>query len=90
VVVTGRLTRSAADGTTLLPEWEALRHDPNVGRLVAAGFDYAYVDGKAWASMSPQTQAGYRDACVREVAAVHDDGENGDRWLFDLRECPPG
>lgn len=88
VAVTGRLTRSAEDSSTLLPAWQALRLDPRVGRIVGAGFGYAYVDRASWDEMSAQTRLGYQDTCVREVASVHDNGANGDRWLFDLRDCP--
>jgi hypothetical protein len=89
VAVTGRLTRSARDSSTLLGTWEALVDDPFVDRLVRAGFDYAYVDRSWWNNMSEEERQSFRAACVREVAAVHDNGANGDRWLYDLRACPP-
>jgi hypothetical protein len=90
VAVTGRLTRSAQDSSTLLPEWENLVREAAVGRLVAAGFDYAYVDRTWWDNMDEAGRRSFKDPCVQEVAAVHDNGANGDRWLFDLRACPPG
>jgi hypothetical protein len=90
VAVTGRLTRSARDSSTLLDSWEGLLDDPRVGRLVEAGFSYAYVDRSWWDEMSEAARQSFQAACVREVAAVHDNGVNGDRWLYDLRSCPPG
>jgi hypothetical protein len=89
VAITGRLTRSSSDSTTALPEWESLVKDPTVGRLVAAGYAYAYVDTRWWSRMSGSERASFQAECVREVAAVHDGGSNGDRWLYDLRACPP-
>ena len=90
VAVTGRLTRSARDSSTLLESWEELRDDPQVGRLVSAGYDYAYVDRSWWEEMSEEARKSFQDRCVLEVAAVQDNGANGDRWLYDLRACPPG
>jgi hypothetical protein len=37
-----------------------------------------------------EARLSFQDACVSETAAVHDNGANGDRWLYDLRACPPG
>jgi hypothetical protein len=90
VVVTGRLTRSALDSSTSLESWEQLVDNPRVGRLVEAGFSYAYVDRLWWDEMSDEARRSFHDACVREVASVHDNGVNGDRWLYDLSACPPG
>jgi len=89
VAVTGRLTRSAQDSSTLLASWESLVEEPEVGRLVKAGFGFAYVDRQWWDEMSEEARLSLQAGCVREVAAVHDGGANGDRWLFDLRSCPP-
>ena len=90
VAVTGRLTRSALNSSTLLESWEGLLDDPRVGRLVAAGYDYAYVDGFWWREMSEPARQSFQADCVQEVAEVHDNGLNGDRWLYDLRACPAG
>jgi hypothetical protein len=90
VVVTGRLTRTALNSSTQLESWHELLDDPRVGRLVAAGFDYAYVDRSWWKQMSEAERRSFQDSCVKEVAAVQDNGANGDRWLYDLRACPPG
>ncbi|MBF8262016.1 MAG: hypothetical protein HW376_1545, partial [candidate division NC10 bacterium] len=89
VTVTGRLTRSALDSSTSLESWEQLVDDPRVGRLVKAGFAYAYVDNSWWNDMPGEARQTFRNDCVREVARVDDDGASGDRWLFDLRSCPP-
>jgi hypothetical protein len=89
VAVTGRLTRSALDSSTQLGSWEELVADPSVGRLAAAGFDYAYVDQLWWENMPRGAQRSFRDPCVQLVASQDDDGANGDRWLYDLRACPP-
>ena len=89
VAVTGRLTRSAQDSSTLLASWESLVEEPEVSRLVEAGFDYAYVDRLWWDEMSDEARRSFQEDCVREVAVVHDNGANGDRWLYDLRSCTP-
>jgi 2-keto-3-deoxy-L-rhamnonate aldolase RhmA len=88
-VVTGRLTRSARDSSTLLGTWQALVDDPRVERLVASGFDYVYVDRTWWDDMDEAARQSLQAACVQEVATVHDNGRNGDRWLYDLRGCRP-
>jgi hypothetical protein len=85
--VTGRLTRSAQDSSTLLASWEALVQEPEVSRLVEAGYSYAYVDRLWWEEMSDEARRTFQQDCVREEAVVHDDGANGDRWLYDLRSC---
>ena len=87
VAVTGRLTRSAQDSSTLLASWEALVQEPEVSRLVEAGYSYAYVDRLWWEEMSDEARRTFQQDCVREEAVVHDDGANGDRWLYDLRSC---
>jgi hypothetical protein len=89
VVVTGRLTRSARDSSTPLEAWQALVDHPRLERLVAAGFDYVYVDRTWWDDMDERARDSFRAACVQEVATVHDNGRNGDRWLYDLRGCRP-
>lgn len=89
VAVTGRLTRSAQDGSTPLDSWEALVQDPDVSRLAQAGFAYAYVDRLWWDGMSQEARSSFQQNCVREVAAVQDDGVTGGRWLYDLRACRP-
>jgi hypothetical protein len=90
VVVTGRLTRSSQDSSNLLPGWQELVRNPSVERVAQAGFDYVYVDRTWWDDMDDATRLGYAAECVRPVAAVQDDGQNGDRWLFDVRACRPG
>jgi hypothetical protein len=87
VVLTGRLTRSAQDSSTSLESWVDLVQDPRVERLVQAGFRYAYVDSFWWDEMPEGARRSFQDDCVREVAAVHDEGTNGDRWLYDLGAC---
>ncbi|HET7009808.1 MAG TPA: hypothetical protein VFI11_03445 [Anaerolineales bacterium] len=90
VALTGRLTRSAEDSSTLLESWQTLIDQPEVGRVVQSGFGYMYVDQYWWEGMPETARLSLLDECVVEVAAADDDGANGDRWLFDLRACPPG
>jgi hypothetical protein len=87
VVITGRLTKSALDSSTVLDSWRALVQEGNVGEIVAAGFEYAYVDPHWLDEMSPEGRQSFRQACVKEVASVHGDKAEDDRWLYDLRAC---
>jgi hypothetical protein len=87
VAVTGRLTRSALDSQTPLETWRRLVAEPRVDLLVQAGYDYAYVDTWWWEGMPQAARRSLSDECVVVTAQVHDDGSNGDRWLFDLRGC---
>jgi hypothetical protein len=43
---TGRLTWSSISSNVRLPEWEQLRHNPNIKDLAESGYDYIYVDEK--------------------------------------------
>jgi len=89
VVITGRLTRSAKDSATLLDSWQSLVEDGEVEKMVASGFDFAYVDPKWLQEMSPEGRESFRQACVREIASVHGSKPEDDRWLYDLRGCAP-
>jgi hypothetical protein len=78
------------DSSTLLEAWDLLVGNPIVGRVVSAGFGYAYIDQRWWEHMPQEARRSYLDECVKLVAAEDDGGANGDRWLYDLRGCPPG
>ena len=87
VVVTGRLTRSSASGYATLPEWEKLRSEPSLNKVVSAGFEYIYIDTYWWDSMTEEEQSSYNSSCVELVDDAFDNAENGERWLYDLRAC---
>jgi hypothetical protein len=87
VALTGRLTRSAADSSSQLPEWEQLVARPEVPLLRGQGYGYVYVDRFWWNAMSEEARDTFLDPCVRTVAEGEDNGLNGRRWLFDIRSC---
>jgi hypothetical protein len=90
VALTGRLTRSAADSSTLLASWRELTASPEAERVAAEGFDYVYVDTYWWESMAEGARRSYAEPCVGLVAEMHDNAANGSRWLYDVRGCGGG
>jgi hypothetical protein len=88
VAVTGRLTRSSRDGSTVLEEWRGLVALPMVATLAREGYDYVYVDESWWDKMPAAARDSFGDACTKVVAERLDDGPNGFRRLFDIRACP--
>ena len=90
VIVTGLRTQSTTTDFEPIPVWSTLVAQPDPTAIVVAGFRYAYVDSLWWRAMSGEEQASFGAGCVVEVASSHDEGQNGDRWLFDLQACAPG
>jgi hypothetical protein len=90
VAVTGRLTRSSRDSSTVLEEWRGLVALPMVATLAREGYDYVYVDESWWDKMPAAARDSFGDACVEVVAERLDDSPNGFRRLFDIRACPDG
>jgi hypothetical protein len=87
VAVTGRLTRSSLDSSTMLGEWRALVALPVVATLARKGFDYVYVEQAWWAKMPEAARQSFGDPCVKLLAEKRDDGPDGFRRLFDIRAC---
>ena len=87
VMLTGRLTRSSASSNSVLPEWESLRSEPSLERVVSADFEYVYIDTYWWKSMTDAEKSSYSSPCVVLVDEASDNAENGQRWLYDLRAC---
>jgi len=90
VIVTGLRTQSTTIDFEPYPVWSTLVAQPDPAAIAAAGFRYAYVDSLWWRAMSGEEQASFGAGCVFEVASSHDEGQNGDRRLFDLQACTPG
>ncbi len=90
VIVTGLRTQSTTIDFEPYPVWSTLVAQPDPVAIATAGFRYAYVDSLWWRAMSGEEQASFGAGCVVEVASSHDEGRNGDRWLFDLQACAPG
>jgi hypothetical protein len=87
VAVTGRLTRSSLDGSTMLGEWRALVALPVVATLARKGFDYVYMEQAWWDKMPEAARQSFGDPCVKLLAEKRDDGPDGFRRLFDIRAC---
>jgi len=90
VIVTGLRTQSTTIDFEPYPVWSTLVAQPDPAAIVAAGFRYAYVDSLWWRAMSGEEQASFGAGCGVAVASSHDEGQNGDRRLFDLQACTPG
>ena len=90
VIVTGLRTRSTRTDFEPYATWSALVARPDPVAIADAGYRYAYIDSWWWQAMTGEEQASFRSGCVVEVASDHDQGQNGDRWLFDLRACASG
>ena len=87
VPITGRLTRSAADSYVELNSWADLVAFPDVHKVSDAGYQYIYVDEFWWDSMQEDARDSYSNPCVKVIQELHDNAENGSRWLFDISEC---
>jgi hypothetical protein len=87
VPVTGRLTRTSADNTTVLDSWLDDVDSADVTDLARAGFDYVYVDEIWWQDMSGEVQESYLADCVLLVAEVEDTSQTHFRKLYDISGC---
>ncbi len=90
VIVTGLGTQSTTTDFEPIPAWSALVAQPDPIAIANAGFRYVYVDSRWWRAMTGEEQASFGGGCAVEIASSHDEGQNGDRWLFDLQACAPG
>jgi len=90
VIVTGLATQSTRTDFEPYESWTALVAQPDARAIADAGFRYVYVDTSWWGAMTDLQRASFRAGCVVQVASSHDEGQNGDRWLFDLQGCASG
>jgi hypothetical protein len=90
VIVTGVTTQSTSTDFEPYGTWTALVDQPEPAAIADAGYRYVYVDSVWWRAMTDAQQASFRAGCAVEVATNHDQGRNGDRWLFDLQACASG
>ncbi len=87
VVVTGLRTQSTTTDFEPFATWSVLVAEPEPAAIADAGYRYVYVDSLWWREMTDAQQGSFRAGCAVEVASSHDQGRNGDRWLFDLQAC---
>jgi len=87
--LTGRLTRATvpSDLRSLSPEWQALRADPTVEKMLASGYPFVYIDEKWWETLSPESRASLASPCVRVLAEYMEDERGWFRRLIDLSSC---
>jgi len=87
--LTGRLTRATvpSDLRSLSPEWQALRADPTVEKMLASGYPFVYIDEKWWETLSPESRASLASPCVRVLAEYVEDERGWFRRLIDLSSC---
>jgi hypothetical protein len=91
--VFGRFTLSSPSWYAPDPKWEALSKAPTLSGLRAARFDYAYFNKDYWDALTPQEQAGFGAACVKqvdEVDGIHSEHDYARdfRRLLDISKCP--
>jgi hypothetical protein len=88
VPVTGRLTRSFVDNTTVLDSWlHYVKQGSDASDLAGAGFDFVYVDEAWWEKMEPEQKASYSRECVSLVAEVQDTSKTHFRRLYNVSSC---
>ena len=69
------------------PEWRALQKEPWLDGLIAAGYDYLYVDELYWDELPPPVQESLEDECVLLIEENTAKREPRFRRLYDLRGC---
>jgi hypothetical protein len=88
-ILSGHLTGQLLDRATPGTQWDQLFNEPSLDALLAAKFDYFYIDSR-WYDDLPEeirANAGFDDACVKIVAEVWDNSHVNYRRLLDLRAC---
>jgi hypothetical protein len=90
VIVTGLRTQSTSTDLEPLAKWTSLIAEPDAQAVLQGGFRYVYVDSLWWKAMTESQQASFHAECAVLIASTHDNGQNGDRWLYDLQACSPG
>ncbi len=82
----GRPIRSSKTMGETLPEWSALKRDPDPYRLKAAGYDYLYIDFNYLSLHSKVIQ----QSCVKLVDQLENKNHGkvvGARYLFSVTDC---
>ncbi|MGD8732534.1 MAG: hypothetical protein PVH92_11690, partial [Anaerolineales bacterium] len=87
VPVTGRLTRTSADNTTVLDSWLEHVASSDAHDLSSAGFGYVYIDEVWWQDMSGEVRDSFSTECVSLVAEVEDTSKTHFRRLYDVSGC---
>jgi len=82
-----RVSDSYATWYEVKPEWRALQKEPYLDGLVAAGYDYLYVDERYWDGRPVPVQESLQDECVVLLDEVTAKREPRYRRLYDLRGC---
>jgi hypothetical protein len=87
IPVTGRLTRTSADNTTVLQSWRNDVDSATSMDLAGAGFDYVYVDEVWWQAMTDEIKDSYSMDCIFLVAEVEDTSKTHFRRLYEVSGC---
>jgi hypothetical protein len=87
VPVTGRLTRTSVDNTTVLDTWLDDINTSGASDLARGGFDFVYMDEAWWGTMSPENKASFSQECVLLFAEVEDTSRTHFRRLYDVGKC---
>lgn len=87
VPVTGRLTRTSADNTTVLDSWLKHVDASSASGLAEAGFDFVYIDEAWWGKMSPEIRSSFSQECAFLLAEVEDTSQTHFRKLIDVSKC---
>jgi hypothetical protein len=85
VTIFGRYTDAGTSWNDLTSTYLDLIAMPDVYKMRAAGFSYAYLDQNYWAKLTPDEQTAFIKPCV---VLVHTETQYGDwRKLYDIRGC---
>ena len=92
-MISGRLTRVVRGNMSYdygrSKEWESLRQDPSVERLLDNGFSYVYIDENWWNGLSDASRTSLSAPCVQVVTEYVDSERGGFRRLINLDKCAP-
>ncbi|HTX78723.1 MAG TPA: hypothetical protein VMC62_03605 [Longilinea sp.] len=85
VTIFGRYTDAGSSWYTTKATFTDLVAMPDVYKMRAAGFSYAYLDQNYWGKLTPDEQAAFTQPCA---VLVHTETQYGDwRKLYDIRGC---
>jgi hypothetical protein len=87
VTIFGRISNTSSGIYDPLPEWEALIADPIPAKIVAAGYDYVYMDRKWWDQLSPNQKANFESPCIDIVDERKQDISSDYRLLVKISAC---
>ncbi|MCL5429082.1 MAG: hypothetical protein M1347_04665 [Chloroflexi bacterium] len=90
-VLTGHLSGQLLSEPPPSDIWHSLMATPSLERLLAGGYDFAYIDSRVWDDLAPEIQAasGLDTDCVVTFAEVWDNSHVNFRRMLDLRPCKP-